>query len=98
MKQIQAPNQIPYDNLNRYVFLAGSIEMGIAEKWQDKVVKELEHSVWTVLNPRRDDWDSSWEQTTENYQFVKQVSCYPSWILSHALQALEKTWNARFAH
>ena len=38
MKQIQAPNLIPYDK-SRYLFLAGSIEMGTAEKWQDKGVK-----------------------------------------------------------
>ena len=74
MKQIQAPHLIPYDKLARYVFLAGSIEMGNAEKWQDKIIKELRDSIWTILNPRRDDWDSSWEQTVDNDKFVEQVS------------------------
>ena len=84
MKKIQAPNLIPYDK-SRYVFLAGSIEMGTAEKWQDKVVKELKNSVWTILNPRRDDWDSSWEQTIDNEKFVEQVS----WELE-AMERAEK--------
>ena len=84
-REIKAPNQIPYDKLNRYLFLAGSIEMGTAEKWQDKVVKELTDSVWTILNPRRDDWDSSWEQTIKNDKFVEQVS----WELE-AMERAEK--------
>jgi len=73
MKQIQAPHLIPYDKLARYVFLAGSIEMGNAEKWQDKIIKELRDSIWTILNPRRDDWDSSWVQSIENKLFNEQV-------------------------
>lgn len=56
------------------VFLAGSIEMGAAEKWQDKVCELLKSTKWTILNPRRDDWDSSWEQRIENTQFNEQVS------------------------
>jgi len=74
MKQIKPPNLIPYDKMAHYVFLAGSIEMGKAENWQERVARELEDSRWTLLNPRRDDWDSSWEQSIKNYQFVQQVS------------------------
>lgn len=57
------------------VFLAGSIEMGVAENWQDKVGTHF-HTVlnWDVLNPRRDDWDSSWKQDFENPQFFQQVT------------------------
>ena len=72
--EIQAPKFIPYDKLNRYLFLAGSIEMGTAEKWQDRVIQELKNSIWTILNPRRDDWDSSWIQSIDNDKFVEQVS------------------------
>ena len=41
------------------IFLAGSIEMGSAEKWASKVVKEIKDSFITksdivLFNPRRD--------------------------------------------
>ena len=55
------------------VFLAGSIEMGAAEDWQTKVVKAVEEHDGVILNPRRDDWDSSWEQSIKNPQFKEQV-------------------------
>ena len=71
MKQIKAPNQI--NHKEHTIFLAGSIEMGVAENWQDKVVKLLKNTGWTILNPRRDDWDSSWKQSIDNEQFKEQV-------------------------
>jgi hypothetical protein len=61
------------------VFLAGSIEMGEAELWQDKVSAALKGIDCIVYNPRRDDWDSSWEQTIENPEFKQQVE----WELTH---------------
>ena len=72
MKVITPPRFIP-NNL-ALVFLAGSIEMGVAENWQEKVCRLLEGSHWTVLNPRRDDWDSTWEQKISNPQFNEQVN------------------------
>ena len=74
MIEIQAPNRISPYWWDRTVFLAGSIEMGVAERWQDKVVKALEGYPVVVANPRRDDWDSSWEQTIDNFQFAEQVN------------------------
>lgn len=56
------------------VFLAGSIEMGRAELWQDAVADALRDEPLTILNPRRDDWDASWEQSSANPQFVAQVT------------------------
>jgi hypothetical protein len=61
------------------IFLAGSIEMGSAEKWASKVVKEIKDSSITksdivLFNPRRDSWDSSWEQRITNDQFRYQVN------------------------
>lgn len=56
------------------VFLAGSIEMGKAEDWQARLEKELTDFKVTVFNPRRDDWDSSWEQKESNDQFNYQVN------------------------
>ena len=55
------------------LFLAGSIEMGTAEKWQDKVVATLSDFDIDIFNPRRDDWDFSWEQVKENKHFKEQV-------------------------
>lgn len=55
------------------VFLAGSIEQGIAEEWQDRFVKEFEHLEITFLNPRRDNWDKSWSQSPDNPEFNYQV-------------------------
>jgi hypothetical protein len=59
---------------NKSVFLAGSIEMGAAENWQDTVGEFFHQHSWDVLNPRRDDWDSSWKQTFEDAQFYQQVN------------------------
>lgn len=72
MKEIKPPRFIP--NNPACVFLAGSIEMGAAENWQDKIVAGLSDTGWVVLNPRRDDWDSSWEQKISNPKFFEQVS------------------------
>lgn len=56
------------------VFLAGSIEMGVAENWQDVVGEWFVSIDWNVFNPRRKDWDSTWIQSYENPQFNQQVS------------------------
>ncbi len=55
------------------VFLAGSIEMGVAEDWQAKVSAALAPLDVLVLNPRRANWDSSWAQTIDNPPFREQV-------------------------
>jgi hypothetical protein len=72
MIEVKAPNL--YNNNKYTIFLAGSIEMGLAEKWQDKVVASLAHLDVCVLNPRRNDWDSSWAQSINNPQFYEQVT------------------------
>lgn len=55
------------------IFLAGSIEMGTAENWQDKVIMALSDLNIEILNPRRTDWDASWEQSIDNPKFKEQV-------------------------
>lgn len=55
------------------VFLAGSIEMGRAGPWQAQVEEALGALDVAILNPRRDAWDASWEQTWENPTFREQV-------------------------
>jgi len=82
MKQVQAPgNWVAVEHPT--IFLAGSIEMGAAEEWQAAVIEGLKDEGGTVLNPRRDDWDSSWEQTKDNPQFHEQVT----WELDALSQA-----------
>ncbi len=71
MKIIKPPKKIYLDS--KAVFLAGSIEMGKAVNWQQLVEDRLKDTDWTIFNPRRDDWDSSWEQNIENKQFREQV-------------------------
>lgn len=72
-KNIKAPSTIIYGTGRPIVFLAGSIEMGQAEPWQAEVETYLQDLDIIILNPRRDDWDSSWEQSYENPKFREQV-------------------------
>jgi hypothetical protein len=72
MREIKAPAQPGFE---LRVFLAGSIEMGAAEKWQELIANSMSDvSDVVILNPRRDDWDSSWEQRADRPQFSGQVS------------------------
>lgn len=70
---IKAPEELNTDSLPG-VFLAGSIEMGKAEDWQKKVTSLMSNEAVAIFNPRRDDWDSSWEQKIENEKFAEQVN------------------------
>jgi hypothetical protein len=67
----------------RSLFLAGSIEMGLAEPWQTRVELALADLDIALLNPRRDDWDSSWEQCIHHARFREQVE----WELTAQEQA-----------
>jgi hypothetical protein len=71
---LKPPTPLPPTLSQPSVFLAGSIEMGRAELWQDAIVDALRDEPLTILNPRRDDWDASWEQSSANPQFVAQVA------------------------
>ncbi|MDB4993149.1 MAG: hypothetical protein JWM74_581 [Myxococcaceae bacterium] len=67
-----APIDIPHGM--RAIFLAGSIEMGVAEDWQARVTAGLaDRDELVILNPRRDDWDSSWQQSIDEPRFRAQV-------------------------
>ena len=84
-KEIKAPDRTKAPTGSKTVFLAGSIDMGEAENWQEKLSKEVSELAEsnkkhiTLFNPRRDDWDSSWKQEINNTQFFDQVS----WELDH---------------
>lgn len=49
--------------------------MGRAEDWQ-KIVEDYFTAFdnYTLLNPRRDDWNSDWKQAFENPHFYQQVN------------------------
>jgi hypothetical protein len=85
MKTIKPPNPITDRILGHpTIFLAGSIEMGKAEDWQSQMQQLfIKKNKVTLLNPRREEWDSSWNQDIENPQFYQQVN----WELN----ALEKS-------
>ena len=78
---IKPPHQFSQYSFPK-LFLAGSIEMGKAENWQKRIEDEVGNTQAIILNPRRDDWDSSWKQEISNPQFKNQVE----W----ELQALEE--------
>jgi hypothetical protein len=69
------------DPNKKSIFLAGSIEMDTAINWQ-KVCEESLSEKYIIFNPRRDSWDSNWQQTKDNEKFNEQVN----WELN----ALEK--------
>lgn len=75
MKVIKPPHA--YDVSDKFaIFLGGSIEMGKAENWQERLEKDLSgySDQLVLLNPRRDDWDSSWPQDpTPGTKFHEQV-------------------------
>ncbi|NIN00513.1 MAG: hypothetical protein GTO24_21245 [candidate division Zixibacteria bacterium] len=75
MTIFKPPDRTPYSKHKTgiWVFLAGSIEMGEAEKWQEKAGALFSAAGVTVLDPRRDDWDSTWIQSIENENFREQV-------------------------
>jgi Nucleoside 2-deoxyribosyltransferase like len=71
--EVKAPGK--YEVGVKYsIFLAGAIDQGKAEDWQKKVARALDDLDVLILNPRRDDWDSSWEQTADNPEFRNQVT------------------------
>ena len=72
MIEYKPPAAIPRLKV-KSVFLAGSIDNGQAENWQLRASEVM--TAWDVvlINPRRDDWDSNWEQTIDNPQFREQV-------------------------
>ena len=73
MKVLKPPTPLTEIGSGPVVFLAGSIEMGVAVDWQSGLEKAFADLPGTILNPRRDAWDASWKQTPDNPQFRGQV-------------------------
>lgn len=82
MRVYTAP-EIPSRTHFRSVFLAGSIEMGAAEEWQDIFIQIADkefYGDWAIFNPRRKEWDSSWKQSITDPQFYQQVDWELTWL------------------
>lgn len=74
MIEIKAPDDYSQAVTGRKsIFLAGSIEMGKAENWQERVCAALRHLDVAILNPRRAQWNAAWEQSIDNPDFRQQV-------------------------
>lgn len=75
MKIIKPPHPFNDSEQKFIIFLAGSIEMGIAEDWQTLIEQNLSSERdLCILNPRRNDWDTSWKQEKTNAAFSEQVN------------------------
>lgn len=56
MKYIQCPTEANPQSLEPTLFLAGGISS--CPDWQSELISKLEHSNWTIFNPRRTDFDA----------------------------------------
>jgi len=83
IKEITPPNQILSQKQDVKIFLAGTIDNGDSEDWQrialNYLSREFNKIGYTkrdlfILNPRRVEWDTSWEQKFESPQFFQQVT------------------------
>lgn len=73
MIEIKAPCDYSSHTDKFAVFLAGSIAMGRAPDWQKDVAAQLSELDILLLNPRREDWDSSWAQSADDPDLRIQV-------------------------
>lgn len=73
MLEIKATNPVDDPAMKVRIFMAGSIEMGVAEDWQNKFKNAMIDLDVVLLNPRRDKWDSSLPQDKNNPDFREQV-------------------------
>jgi hypothetical protein len=78
MQVVQPPTRLSTLSLDRAVFLAGSIDLGKSVDWQAALASSLADCPGTLLNPRRDQWDSSWLAEAVFPPFREQVE----WELS----------------
>lgn len=84
-RSFKAPQKTTVPKGFKSIFLAGSIEMDKAEKWQEALTQKLtkEFDKLIIFNPRRDVWDASWKQEIENKKFYEQVD----WEHQHIIDA-----------
>lgn len=75
MTEYQPGKLTKYYSDKTKVFLAGTIDMGNSENWQAKFIDNFcNYSNIDFYNPRRDDWDCTWNQSLDDINFVNQVN------------------------
>lgn len=70
-KHCMPPRKPEYGNFS--LFTAGSIEMGAAVQWQQRLVDHLCDLPITITNPRRGHWDPNVNAKREDPDFFSQV-------------------------
>jgi len=56
------------------VFFAGTIDQGNSADWQSQLANTALFMKYNIFNPRRPNWDSSWDNDFENPHFFQQVN------------------------
>ena len=74
MFYIQAPNSADVESPAMRVFLAGSIDSGMAEDWQSTIVDRLRDLNVVVFNPRRATWTPGTSLESEPEEIRRQIN------------------------
>jgi hypothetical protein len=69
-----SPDIFEVQKYDESIFLAGSIENGVAPEWQKDLIDALADLPITIYNPRRDNWNANLEQRASNPEFNYQVN------------------------
>jgi hypothetical protein len=70
---IKPPAPLAWAPSQKTVFLAGSIAMGAAPPWQAEIARAPSPHDLAILDPRRNEWDSTWRQDIGEPRFREQV-------------------------
>jgi hypothetical protein len=75
-----APEPLVHDTVGYHtLFLAGSIEMGLAQDWQKDACRILGEA-FQIYNPRRKDWDNKWNH--DSAELYRQITWEQERIMS----------------
>ena len=83
MRYVESPSQFERASGERFLFLAGGITS--CPDWQQEMRERLEHTDWTLLNPRREhfpihDPTAALNQITWEYKQLRQASAILFWF------------------
>jgi hypothetical protein len=74
MWYVQSPNSIDVASSAMRLFLAGSIDSGMAENWQASIVDRLRDLDVVVFNPRRATWTPGTSLESEPEEIRRQIN------------------------
>ncbi|KAF4982763.1 hypothetical protein FZEAL_1664 [Fusarium zealandicum] len=63
----------PEDQKNTSIFLAGPTTNTGGPDWREAFTQALDEYPVTILNPKRDDWDSTWREDLSDKRWEQQV-------------------------